>query len=51
MPATARSHRADLDALIRHPEMVALIAAAPSTVIPPLRSLERNSTSVTRQLV
>jgi hypothetical protein len=39
MPATARSHRADLDALIRHPEMVALIAAAPSTVIPPLRSL------------
>jgi hypothetical protein len=39
MPATAQSHRGDLDGLLRHPEMVALIAAAPVTLIPPLRSL------------
>ncbi len=39
MPATAPGCRGDLDSLLRRPDMIALIEAAPVTLIPPLRSL------------
>jgi hypothetical protein len=39
LPATAAGHRGDLDTLLRQPDMVELIEAAPVTLIPPLRSL------------
>ncbi len=39
LPQTAGSHRGDLSDLLQHPDMVALIQAAPIPLIPPLRSL------------
>jgi hypothetical protein len=39
LPATAPGLRGDLEALLYRPDMVALIGAAPTPLIPPLRSL------------